>query len=150
MLYTMNHIRVILNGPEDLELLGIVVNYNNKQLLLCLLYRPPATTAGIIFDIKSNIFENVDPSLFSNFVFLGDFNVDYLQAATTTECALANLLCSFHLTQVVHEPTHIAPNGSSSLIYWVLLSSPTQLGKCDTISPLGNSDHSGISLSIKW
>ena len=53
----------------------------------------------------------------------------------------------YGLSQVV---THIHHNGVSSTIDLVLLSSLSQLIKCCTVSPLGNSDHNGIVTTVKW
>lgn len=50
----------------------------------------------------------------------------------------------------MHTHTHFNPNGTSSLIDLVLLSVPSQLVNCNVIPPLGNSDHSGISVTLKW
>ncbi len=62
---------------------------------------------------------------------------------------LHSLISTFFLTQVVSQPTHLGTHGGS-LIDLVLLSQPSQLLKCATIPPLGNSDHQGISVKLKW
>ena len=56
---------------------------------------------------------------------------------------------SFSLLQVVPSYTHVAPNGLQSLIDLALLSESSTNYVCETICPLGNSDHAGITLSIK-
>ena len=55
----------------------------------------------------------------------------------------------FSLSQVVSFYTHVAPNGHLSLIDLACLSNPAQVVLCNTISPLGTSDHLGIELSLK-
>ena len=42
----------------------------------------------------------------------------------------------------------MAPNGEQSLIDYILSESSTSY-VCETICPLGNSDHAGITLSIR-
>ena len=54
---------------------------------------------------------------------------------------------SLSLTQVVNAPTHFSSN-CSSLIDLVFLSSPSNLIFCETVSPLSNSDHLGLSLAV--
>ena len=50
---------------------------------------------------------------------------------------------------MVSEPTHLGPQGTSSLIDLVLMSAPQTLHECETIPPLANSDHLGIHLQVK-
>ena len=54
---------------------------------------------------------------------------------------------SLTLTQVVSVPTHYSSH-SNSLIDLVFLSSPKHLLFCDTLPPLSNSDHLGLSLAV--
>ena len=63
---------------------------------------------------------------------------------------LSSFLQSFVLTQVVPQPTHFNSSGSSTLIDLVLISVPSQLVYCSVIQPLGNSDHNGINVTLKW
>ena len=64
---------------------------------------------------------------------------------------LTALMSFFSLTQVVSQNTgtHFGPHGHS-LIDLVLLSQPNQLQSCPVHPPLGNSDHHGIILSLRW
>ena len=63
---------------------------------------------------------------------------------------LSSFLQSFVLMQVVPQPTHFNSPGSFTLIDLVLMSVPSQLVNCSVIPPLGNSDHNGIDLTLKW
>ena len=54
--------------------------------------------------------------VFSNFVLLGDFNVNFYNSSHRFFSNLCNILDCFSLSQVVPEPTHISPLGSTSLI----------------------------------
>ena len=63
---------------------------------------------------------------------------------------LHSILCSFDLTQVVREPTRLATSGTATLIDLALMSNPSSLEVCSVIPPLSNSDHNGVSLTIKW
>ena len=87
--------------------------------------------------------------MFSNFIFLGDFNVDMLSNHSHLCKYITNILNSFSLTQVVKEPTNFSSKGSSSLIDLFSLSTPQFLHECVTVPPLANSDHLGIFLQVK-
>lgn len=61
--------------------------------------------------------------------------------------SISNLYC---LHQTVTGPTHVHHDGSKSTIDLVLMSEPSfsMLNRCETIPPLANSDHLGISLDL--
>ena len=61
---------------------------------------------------------------------------------------LSQILDCFSLTQVNSTPTHCSHNGHWTLIDLALLSSPEHLSMCETIPPLGNSDHLGLHVVI--
>ena len=62
---------------------------------------------------------------------------------------VSNLMYSFSLSQVVPSYTHVKHNEETSLIDLALLSTLTKDYSCKTISPLGNSDHTGIALLVE-
>ena len=78
---------------------------------------------------------------FSNFVLLGDFNVNINNPSHPLFSNLCSMLDSFSFEQVVTEPTHTSPLGNSSLIDLVMISNPSLLSSCTVIPPLGSSDH---------
>ena len=57
----------------------------------------------------------VDQSYFSNFVLLGDFNINYFCITHPLYHHLCNLENSFSLTQVVDSPTRFSSSLSSDL-----------------------------------
>ena len=61
---------------------------------------------------------------------------------------LSEILDCFSLCQVNSTPTHCSHNGHWTLIDLALLSSPEHLSVCETIPPLGNSDHLGLHVVI--
>ena len=84
-------------------------------------YRPPSSDVNY-FDTFCDIVENLDIVNYSNFILVGDFNIDYL---TTSHHPLPRLngLCKLlSLNQVVTEPTHSSSSGSQTLIDHVFLS----------------------------
>ena len=52
------------------------------------------------------------------------------------------------LSQVVTGHTHMSYNGHTSLIDLEFLSSPSCLRTCETIPPLGSSDHMGVLTTL--
>lgn len=74
-------------------------------------YRPPSSSAA--FDSLCEVLFSVEQSLFSNFVILGDFNVNFY---TTNNLYphICNATTSFSLTQVVDSPTHLTPTGQGA------------------------------------
>jgi len=84
--------------------------------------------------------------LFSSFVLIGDFNVNFLDNTHPGFSFVSDILCSFNLTQVCPGPTCIATNGSCTMIDLALVSEPCS---AQVIPPLSNSDHNGIFLNLK-
>ena len=72
----------------------------------------------------------------SNFVLLGDFNVKFSNPLHPLFSNLCTILDSFSLVQVVLDPTHTSPLGTSSLIDLVLMSNPSMFSACMVIPPL--------------
>ena len=96
----------LFRGPDNLELLGITLHNGNSN-------RPPATTHLVLQQLIIFL-QKVNPSLYSNFVLIGDFNVNVLDSSTTLFHSLHDILSSFNLTQVVQEPTRISSYGTAS------------------------------------
>ena len=136
------------NGNCDLELLIVSVsNSCNRQCCIGVLYRPPDSNHSVL-DNVNHVLCTMDHTLFSNFVLLGDFNIDYNNTSHPFHHHLLGFMSTLCLTQVVSEPTRLSSH-SSTLIDLVLLSQPPLLISCHTIPPLANSDHLGIHLKLK-
>lgn len=91
------------------------------KFCIAIFYRPPSSDVNY-FDTFCDIVENLDIVNYSNFILVGDFNIDYL---TTSHHLLPRLngLCELlSLNQVVTEPTHSSSSGSQTLIDHVFLS----------------------------
>ena len=103
---------------------------------------------GHVLSSLLSVLQNLPPTLFSNFILLGDFNVNFLEVSTTAFCQLNDFLLSFNLTQVVNEPTRIVSSNKATLLDLALVSNLNFFEKCTVIPPLANSDHNSISLII--
>ena len=140
---------LLLTGPQNLELVSVSLSSPHSSYKHCvsLFYRPPSSPVAI-FDTLFTVVHQINPFSFSNFVLIGDFNVDFCNPSHPLFSRLKGFLYSFSLSQVVHTPTHSKPNGEPSLIDLALLSDTSQLGTCSTIPPLGTSDHNGRLLQL--
>ena len=59
--------------------------------------------------------ELVNPAQYSNYILLGDFNVDMVSANSPWLDKMTELANVFYLTQVVSEVTHVHYNGTATL-----------------------------------
>ena len=140
--------RVLLQSPFDLEfVLFSVANFNSSyKVHVGLFYRPPSSPT-VVLDLLHSCLQDANVCSFSNFVLLGDFNVNVSHPLLSNLC---DLLDCFSLVQVVSEPTYTSPTGTTSLIDLVLISNSSMLSSCAVVPPLGTSDHKGVQLSLKW
>ena len=135
----------VLSHPHNLELFFISLTLQSMKDSI--FYRPPSSPA-CLWDSLFNIIGKVNPNLYSNFIIIGDFNANLLVSSPVTNSVL-NLMNSFQMSQVVHGATHYGHQDSStSLIDLVIMSVPESVLECETVPPLGNSDHAGISLKL--
>ena len=145
------HSEIVLKQPYDLEfmLLSIVnLKFSNK-IHVGLFYRPPNSPTNTL-EFLYDCLQGVSVHIFSNFVLLGDFNVNLKNPSHPLFSHLCNILYSFSLTQAVQEDTYTSPQGNTSLIDLALVSETSLLSSCNVIPPLGTSDHNGIQCSFKW
>ena len=145
----------VLMGPNDLELMAISVSSPDHPCKHCIsvLYRPPSS-AVTFFDNLCTAIQSISPILFSNFVLIGDFNINFCTRDHPYFCKLNAVLELFSLSQVVSAPTHTAPSGDASLIDLALVSDPGMILNCTTVPPLElaemRSYHNGVKLELRW
>ena len=89
----------------------------------------------------------MSPHSYPSFVLLGDFNIDFSDSTHHNFCKLRVIASLHSLTQMVSDPTHAWPGGSSTIIDLVLVSNENTVVDCSTTPPLANSDHSGSKSS---
>ena len=133
--------QVLLQHPFDLEFLLFSTSNANflYKVHVGLFYRP--LVPPVFLWILHSSLQDANVCNFSNFVLLGDFNINYNNPSHPYFTDLCNLINSFSLIQVVPEPTHTSPSGSTSLIDLVMISNLSMLSSCIVTSPLGSSDH---------
>ena len=131
-------------GPNLLEFMAITVHYPHctNRCTVCVFFRPPSSPLAVLEALHCEL-EHTDPSLFSNFVLVGDLNINFLNTSHPLFSFVSDSLCSFSLTQCVPAPTHISPSGGATLIDLALISKPSGLLNCSVCPPLAYSDHKG-------
>ena len=141
--------KVLLAGPAQLEFLFISIYKNCHKVNIGIFYRPPSSPVSVMDNLFS-VLEGLDASCFSNFVLLGDFNIDFYNPLHPLYSKLTNLMQLFSLTQVIQGTTHSSSSGRESLLDLALVSTPEQLEESSTIPPIANSDHNGLLLQWNW
>ena len=119
------------------------------KLGLLFFYKPPSAPS-LIFDTLFEVMENLNIAQFCNFIFLGDFNINFNDPSHHLFSKLCNVSQLFNLTQVVNGFIHTSPLGNPALIGLAFISSPSQLLDCRVIPPIANSDHNGLMIMVNW
>ena len=133
--------------PTQLEFLPLCIEFYKHKFCISIFYRPPSADVAY-FDTFCNVVESLDIVKYSNFILLGDFNIDFCNSSHPMTTKLTNFCNSLMLTQVVDEPTHMSATSNQSLIDLVFLSHPQKLKQCCVAPPLANSDHCCVNLSV--
>ena len=138
---------VIPPPSAALEILTLSIVFCNLKFCVTAFYRPPNSEVAY-FDAFCTIVESYGVVNYANFILVGDFNIDFYNHSHHLHSKLRCLCESLCLEQVVSEPTHCSPSGHHSLIDYVLLSDVTHLLSCVVSPPIGNSDHSSVTLIL--
>ena len=96
-----------------------------------------------MFDSLLDVIYVVNPFQFSQFVIVGDFNVN-MMVCSSYNSYIVSFCSHFNLLQVVVDCTYVRADGYQSLLDLVFVSDPDHVLECSTIPPLANSDHYGI------
>ena len=127
-----------------LELIFLEVTLEKGPFHICLCYRPPSSE-HFITDLVAYL-ESLHPSLLKSSLLLGDFNINLLSHNSPSQQLLSSML-SFHLHQMVSEPTRLC-SSNSSLIDHIYVSDPSLVSEFLTSAPIGNSDHQSITITL--
>ena len=141
--------KVLLTGPAQLECLLISIYRNCHRINIGTFYRPPSSSVSVMGHLFS-VLESLDSSYFSNFVLLGDFNINFCNPNLPLYSKLTSLMQLFSSTQVVQGTTHSSTGGKESLLDIALVSTPEKLKECSIIPSISNSDHNGLLLEWSW
>ena len=131
------------------ELLSIVIQHNSMPARVCLsvFYRSPSSAPETL-DVVCDYFNSIDSAQYTNFVFIGDFNIDMSTCSHPQFHKLNNIMSTYNLSQMVTEHTHVHHNGTKSTIDLLFVSDPHLVRSCLTIPPISNSDHLGLQINL--
>lgn len=138
---------IVFVGNDSFECIIVSLTYSFSKFCVCLLYRPPSHSCDVLNFLYDTLF-SLNTSLLTNFILVGDLNIDFCNHNNPLYSKLVSVISSFSLYQVIKEPTRYNPSGTSSTIDLAFISPDTALNTATTIPPLSTSDHQGIKLSI--
>ena len=132
----------LCKGPDGLEFILFSVSCGNSKMTLGVLYRPPNACSSLLNTLFAVICNCLNEFSISDFMLVGDFNIDFLNPHSTQFSKLSAIMSSLFLSQVVNEPTRPSVNGSaSSLLDLIFVSNPLCVISCQTIPALSYSHH---------
>ena len=109
-------------------------------MAIALLYRTPSSTVSY-FDSLSAVLEDICIPTYSMFLLVGDYNVDI-----STHSHLSrnlNVTDQHGLSVIKTDPTRVT-SSTVTTIDLLFTTSPSATKSCETIPPVGSSDHNGI------
>ena len=106
---------IIFLGNCTFECIVVSVLIGSCKFCICLLYRPPSSSVDVLDNLYS-VLCNLDVCLYSHFLLIGDFNVDFMSPNRPLFSKLQSIASSFVLSQVITEPTHYSVTGVPSII----------------------------------
>ena len=142
-LYIANYLSftLICSRPDTLEFLAISIKQPRGDVAIALLYRPPSSPTSY-FDNLSKVLEDICIPMYSMFLLVGDYNVD-ISTHNHLSRNLLNLTSQHGLSAIQTDPTRVT-SSSATTIDLVFTTSPSATKSCETIPPIGSSDHLGI------
>ena len=81
----------LLSSPDNLELLTLSIANDINKVCLSLFYRPPHSSSDVFQDLFLYL-QSFDTSQFSNYILLGDFNVNFCNINHPLYSRLYNIL----------------------------------------------------------
>ena len=93
-------------SSKDIECCWLqIINSNAKDMLLCVVYRPPTGNVGNFCDTLSSTMEEIGNNTNKEIFILGDFNINYLDKNDVNTKILLQMELNIGLRQVINEPT---------------------------------------------
>ena len=127
---------------QGLEALWVEITTRGKKMLIGCIYRPPNATVDV-WDRLSESVENAKNSGIDMIHLLGDLNCDQQVPGNRLEM----LLSHYHMTQLIHEPTHITETSQTTLD--IIATSALDMVKLTEVMPPSLSNHCNVGLLLK-
>lgn len=145
-IYIKNEIPfTVLQCTRSLEHCWIKIKFNNIDLVIGCIYRPPLSD----FNDFCDEFESMLSSFIANntqFLCMGDFNIDLFSQSLKTKRFL-DIINTFDVSQLIDEPTRISQH-SATLLDLILVSDANLISESGTNSQYALSDHELIYCKI--
>jgi hypothetical protein len=141
--YKLYETASLLNG---LEQLWIIVILKSSKLAIGIIYKPPSASLRCLKEL-ADVLDHVCVS-YDSVLFLGDVNINFLNAKAANVTFFTDLLNTYNLTQLVTAPTRVTRN-SESLIDIVCVSSDLRCVQCVNKDMNGISDHMLIVCEVE-
>ena len=136
---------ILFTANPDFECVIASLCANNSKFYVCFVYRPPNSSISVLDNLFTTLC-SLNVCSFSNFVMVGDFNIDFSNQNHPLFSKFHSIASSFLLYQVVKDYTHINLSGNHTTIDLAFVSSLELLISCTTVPPLSSSDHLGFKL----
>ena len=125
---------------KDFEGIFLKLNFRKKQILLCCSYNPHKNVISNHLNILGKILDT-QMKIYDNFFIVGDFNSEM------TESAMENFRGTYHLHNVIKDPTCFKNINKPSCIYLLLTNFPKSFLKSQTFET-GLSDFHKLTLTV--
>ena len=127
-----------------IEFLLLSIKFNHCSFSSGTYYRPPSSS-----DDLDLLFEELNPSILSNLILLGDFNINFFSTSNSSSKTKMDVISdTFHLKQIVNVPTHFSHTDTPPTIDLVFLPSSTDASSCSILHPVSSSDNFSILFSL--
>ena len=144
----------VINIPDIKEALLLEMNYNNKKVIISVIYRSPSQSTDEFESFLLNfeqLFDDVCQRRPSLSIITGDFNARSVSwwsndINTTEGLKLSSMSSSVGFTQLINEPTHIQ-SSSSSCIDLIFTDQPNLSVNCGVHASLHPNCHHQIVYS---
>ena len=120
---------------KNLEQLWLLIDKPNvRKIAVCILYRPPSGDIKSALSELSISVEYVQSRVDSEFVIMGDMNVNYRDRQNKAFDSMKEFECVYNLEQLIKDPTRITNRCKSTIdLIWSNMEHISNSGVMDTI-----------------
>ena len=142
----LNRIRSSNRFFEHFECIELKFNHNNREIIICLIYKPPRTSFRQFITEFEDLLMEI--SLYTADVFLmGDFNI-WVDTESDNSLEFSSLLGTFGFMNYVDEATH-GNDGNEHILDLIITGVHSNLLKNLAVEPVATiSDHKLIQFSL--
>ena len=132
---------------KDIELVGIEIKFSEYSVKLLSLYRSPHANFKIFMSTLDDVLNKVINN--NDVILCGDLNIDYLSNSTEKN-ELCDLLQTYNVNMIIHEPTRIFYNSTTCIDYICTNFCDTHYNVTCQVIDNGISDHTCQILQYEY